>query len=384
LGWLTIDIVARLSEPVPYLDLSALPRELEGELERTVARVATSGWYLLGPELEAFERDFASYCGARHCVGVASGMSAIELALRAGGIGPGDEVIVPAYTWIATWLAVTRTGATPVPVDAVASTYNIDASLIPAAISERTAAIVPVHLRGEPADMDAVTAIAAEAGLLVVEDAAQAHGARHRGRRVGSIGNAAAFSFYPTKNLGCLGDGGAVLTDDDALADRVRLLRNYGMRNRYEVEAAGVNSRLAEIQAAVLRLLLPRLDGWNRARSSLAEVYASRLSTNASISMPTVSSWTDPVWHLFTINHPDRDAAARALAEAEIGTLVHYPLLPHQTPPYEGQWPPGSLPVAETLAASTLSLPLYPQLQASDCERVAEAVLRTVSSAASA
>jgi dTDP-4-amino-4,6-dideoxygalactose transaminase len=259
------NIVACLTEPVPYLDLSALPRELEGELERTVARVAASGWYLLGPELEAFERDFGSYCGAGHCVGVASGMSAIELALLAGGIGPGDEVIVPAYTWIATWLAVTRTGATPVPVDAVASTYNIDTSLIPAAITERTAAIVPVHLRGEPADMDAVTAIAAEAGLLVVEDAAQAHGARHRGRRVGSIGDAGAFSFYPTKNLGCLGDGGAVVTDDGALAERIRLLRNYGMRNRYEVETAGVNSRLAEIQASVLRLLLPRLEGWNRA-----------------------------------------------------------------------------------------------------------------------
>lgn len=373
-----------MTEPVPYLDLGALPRELEGELERTVARVAASGWYLLGPELEAFERDFASYCGARHCIGVGSGMSAIELALLAAGIGPGDEVIVPAYTWIATWLAVTRTGATPVAVDAVASTYNIDVSLVPAAITERTAAIVPVHLRGEPADMDAVTAIAAEAGLLVVEDAAQAHGARHRGRRAGSIGDAGAFSFYPTKNLGCLGDGGAVVTDDEALAERVRLLRNYGMRNRYEVETAGVNSRLAEIQAAVLRLLLPRLDGWNRARSSLAELYTSRLSSNGSISLPAVPSWADPVWHLFTINHPDRDAAARDLAEAGIGTLVHYPLLPHQTPPYEGQWPAGSLPVAEALAASTLSLPLYPQLWASVCERVAEAVLATLGPGASA
>jgi len=377
------NIVACLSEPVPYLDLGALPREFEGELERTVARVAASGWYLLGPELEAFERDFASYCGVSHCVGVGSGMSAIELALLAGGIGPGDEVIVPAYTWIATWLAVTRTGATPIPVDAVASTYNIDASLIAAAITERTAAIVPVHLRGEPADMDAVAPVAAEAGLLVVEDAAQAHGARHRGRRVGSIGDAGAFSFYPTKNLGCLGDGGAVVTDDDDLAERVRLLRNYGMRNRYEVEAAGVNSRLAEIQAAVLRLLLSRLDGWNRARGSLAALYTSRLGASDSISIPTVPCWADPVWHLFTITHPDRDAAARALAEAEIGTLVHYPLLPHQTPPYEEQWPTGSFPVAEALAASTLSLPLYPQLDASVCERVAEAVLATVGPAAS-
>ena len=241
-----------------------------------MARVAASGWYLLGPELERFEQEFASYCGTRHCVGVGSGMSAIELALLAAGIGPGDEVIVPAYTWIATWLAVTRTGATPVGVDAVESTYNIDPGLIAAAITERTAAIVPVHLRGEPADMDAIGAIAADAGLFVVEDAAQAHGARCSGRRVGSIGDAGAFSFYPTKNLGCLGDGGAVTTDDDALAERLRLLRNYGMRNRYEIEIAGVNSRLAEIQAAVLRLLLPRLDGWNRARSSLAGAYLRR------------------------------------------------------------------------------------------------------------
>jgi dTDP-3-amino-3,4,6-trideoxy-alpha-D-glucose transaminase len=375
------NIVGPLSEPVPYLDLNALARELDGELERTVARVASSGWYLLGPELEAFESEFAAYCGSRHCVGVGSGMSAIELALLAAGVEPGDEVIVPAYTWIATWLAVSRVGATPVAVDADAS-YNIDPEQIAAAIGKRTTAIVPVHLRGEPADMEAVTKLADDAGLLVIEDAAQAHGARCHGRRVGGIGKAGAFSFYPTKNLGCLGDGGAVVTDDDGLAERVRLLRNYGMRNRYEVETAGVNSRLAEIQAAVLRLLLPRLDDWNRARSSLAALYASRLGASDSISLPSVPSWADPVWHLFTINHPDREAAARELAEAEIGTLVHYPLLPHQTPPYEEKWPRRSMPVAEGLAASTLSLPLYPQLEASVCARVAEAVLATVGSAA--
>lgn len=366
-----------MTPAIPYLDLGAMPRELGGELERTVARVAASGRYLLGPELERFEQEFAAYCGTRHCVGVGSGMSAIELALRAGGIGPGDEVIVPAYTWIATWLAVTRTGATPVPVDADPATYNIDPDLIPAAIGERTAAIVPVHLRGEPADMEAIDAIAAEADLLVVEDAAQAHGARCRGRRVGSIGDAGAFSFYPTKNLGCLGDGGAVTTDDGELAERVRLLRNYGMRNRYEIESAGVNSRLAEIQAAVLRLLLPRLDGWNRTRASLAALYLDALGGQEPITVPTVPAWAEPVWHLFAINHPDRDACARSLADRGIGTLVHYPLLPHQTPPYAGHWPQGSFPVAERLAATTLSLPLYPQLDPSACERVAEAVLAT-------
>jgi dTDP-4-amino-4,6-dideoxygalactose transaminase len=368
-----------LTRRIPYLDLTAMPDELGGELERTVARVAGSGWYLLGPELEEFEREFASYCGTRHCVGVGSGMSAIELALLGAGIGPGDEVIVPAYTWIATWLAVSRTGATPVPVDADEATYNIGAGLIADALTDRTAAIVPVHLRGEPADMDGIAALAADADLAVVEDAAQAHGARHRGRRVGGLGKAGAFSFYPTKNLGCLGDGGAVTTDDDELAARVRLLRNYGMENRYEIELAGVNSRLAEIQAAVLRLLLPRLDGWNRSRAELASIYLEALRDHGSISVPTVPSWADPVWHLFAINHPDRDACARALDEAGVGTLVHYPLLPHQTPPYEGEWPPGSFPVAERLAASTLSLPLYPQLEPATCERVADAVLATVS-----
>jgi dTDP-3-amino-3,4,6-trideoxy-alpha-D-glucose transaminase len=373
-----------LPPSIPYLDLKALPEELGGELERTVARVAASGWYLLGPELEGFEREFAAYCGTRHCVGVGSGMSAIELVLLAAGVGPGDEVIVPAYTWIATWLAVSRTGATPVPVDADETTYNLDAGLIERALSDRSAAIVPVHLRGEPAEMDAVAAIAADADLVVVEDAAQAHGARHRGRRVGSLGKAGAFSFYPTKNLGCLGDGGAVTTDDDGLAARVRLLRNYGMENRYEIELAGVNSRLAEIQAAVLRLLLPRLDGWNQTRALLAAVYLEAFREHKAISVPTVPDWADPVWHLFAINHPDRDACANALAETGIETLVHYPLLPHQTSPYKDRWPAGSFPVAERLAASTLSLPLYPQLDPAACERVAEAVLATVGSPASA
>jgi dTDP-3-amino-3,4,6-trideoxy-alpha-D-glucose transaminase len=373
-----------VAAPIPFVDLRAMHRELDGGLEAAVARVVGSGRYLLGPELEEFEREFAAHCGSRHCVGVGSGFSAIELALRAGGVGPGDEVIVPAYTWIATWLAVTRAGARPVGVDVEEATYNLDPGLIGAAITDRTAAIVPVHLRGQPADMDAVGAIAAAADLLVVEDAAQAHGAEHRGRRVGGIGDAGAFSFYPTKNLGCLGDGGAVTTDDDELAERVRLLRNYGMRGRDEVEETGVNSRLAEIQAAALRAMLPRLDGWNRARASLAEVYLDAFHDHGSISVPTVPGWAGPVWHLFVVGHPDREACARALAEQEIETLVHYPLLPHRTAPYREHWPEGSFPVAERLASSALSLPLHPQLEPADCERVADAVLATVSSARSA
>ncbi|HEY6730648.1 MAG TPA: DegT/DnrJ/EryC1/StrS family aminotransferase [Solirubrobacterales bacterium] len=373
-----------MTDAVPYLDLRALQQELGGELGAATARVLGSGWYLLGPELEAFEREFAAYCGTRHCVGVASGVSAIELALRAAGVGPGDEVIVPAYTWIATWLAVSRTGARPVGVDVVESTYNINPELIEAAIGERTAAIVPVHLRGEPADMDAIGAIAANHGLLVIEDAAQAHGARHRERRVGGIGRAGAFSFYPTKNLGGIADGGAVTTDDDELAERVRRLRNFGMRDRYEIEEAGVNSRLSEIQAAALRVMLPRLDGWNRARADLAGIYYDALRGHDAIALPSPPDWADPVWHLLVIDHPDREACASALAERGIGTLVHYPVLPHRAGPYREEWPAGSFPVADRLAAGALSLPLYPQLDPAACERVAKAVQETLPSPSSA
>jgi dTDP-4-amino-4,6-dideoxygalactose transaminase len=373
-----------LATPVPFLNLDAMRLELGGELERTVERVVESGWYLLGPELEAFEADFASYCGARHCVGVASGMSAIELALQAAGVGPGDEVIVPAYTWIATWLAVSRTGAEPVGVDVLEGTYNLNPSQIEAAISDRTAAIVPVHLRGEPAEMDAIGRIAAAADLLVVEDAAQAAGASYGGKRVGNIGDVTAFSFYPTKNLGALGDAGAVTTDDDELAERLRRLRNYGMRDRYEIEEAGVNARLSEIQAAVLRLLLPRLDGWNRTRGLLAGLYRDAFADQGAIALPSVAERAEPVWHLFAIGHPDRERCASALAAEGIETLVHYPLLPHLAGPYRDRWPEGSFPVAERLSARALSLPLYPQLEPAACERVAAAVLATVPSSASA
>jgi dTDP-4-amino-4,6-dideoxygalactose transaminase len=370
--------------PIPFIDLRARDRELEGELGTSVTRVLDSGWYLLGSELEEFEREFATYCGTRHCVGVGSGLSAIELALRAAGVGPGDEVIVPAYTWIATWLAVSETGARPVGVDVEEGTYNLDPNLLAAAINDRTAAIVPVHLRGQPADLEAIAALAAEADLVVVEDAAQAHGAEQRGRRVGGLGDAGAFSFYPTKNLGALGDGGAVTTDDDDLAERVRALRNYGMRDRNEIELAGVNSRLAEIQAAALRVMLPRLDSWNRTRAELAQIYLDAFAGHHEVALPTVPAGTEPAWHLFVLGHPDRDSCLRALAEQGIETLVHYPLLPHRAAPYRERWAAGSFPVAERLAAAALSLPLYPQLDPADCARVADAVLATVAAAPSA
>jgi dTDP-3-amino-3,4,6-trideoxy-alpha-D-glucose transaminase len=370
-----------LSPRVPFLDLRAGQEELREELDAAFARVSSSGRYLLGSELEAFEREFASYCGSAHCVGVGSGLAALELTLRAAGIGPGDEVIVPAYTWVATWLAVSATGATPVGVDVHESTYNIDPESTAAAVTPRTAAIVPVHLRGEPADMAAIGELAAAHDLFVLEDAAQAHGARHDGRRVGGIGDAAAFSFYPAKNLGCLGDGGAVTTDDSELATRLRLLRNYGMEDRYRIETTGANSRLAEIQAAVLRAKLPRLDAWNQARSELAEVYREALGPDPALSVPQTPPWAEPVWHLFAIGHPERDQCVEALAAEGIEALVHYPVLPHLSGAYRGlARAEESFPVAERLAARALSLPLYPQLAAADCEAVAAAVLETVES----
>jgi dTDP-4-amino-4,6-dideoxygalactose transaminase len=361
------------------LDLRAGQRELGSELSDAVSRVIDAGWYLLGRELEEFEREFASYCGVDHCVGVGSGLDALELTLRAAGIGPGDEVIVPAYTWVATWLAVTATGATPVGVDVLEETYNIDPEQVGAAVTAKTAAIIPVHLRGEPADMAAMRRIAEKRGLFVLEDAAQAHGARCGGRRVGAIGDAAAFSFYPGKNLGALGDGGAVTTDDSELADRLRLLRNYGMKDRYEIQAPGVNSRLAEIQAAALRVKLKWLDDWNRVRAEHAAGYAAALAAAESLRLPLPPPWADPVWHLFVVGHPDRDGCRRALAEQGIETLIHYPVLPHLSGAYPSDcWQPGSFPVAERLARSSLSLPLYPQLPVSRREAVAEAVLATL------
>jgi dTDP-3-amino-3,4,6-trideoxy-alpha-D-glucose transaminase len=368
-----------LTPRIPFVDLRAAQEELGGELELAIDRVLESARYLLGPELESFEREFAAFCGVRHCVGVGSGLAALELTLRAAGIGPGDEVIVPAYTWVATWLAVSAVGATPVGVDVLEKTYNIDPAAAEAAVGERTSAIVPVHLRGEPADMEAIVAIADRNDLFVIEDAAQAHGARYRGRRAGSLGDAGAFSFYPAKNLGALGDGGAVTTNDDQLAAKLRLLRNYGMRNRYEIELAGGNSRLAELQAAALRVKLPRLEDWNIARAAHAEAYLGAFAGATDIGLPRTPPQAEPVWHLFMLTHPDRDACRAGLKARGIESLVHYPVLPHLSGPFgEGAWRPGSFPVAERLATSSLSLPLYPQLSVPAREEVVAGVLATV------
>jgi dTDP-4-amino-4,6-dideoxygalactose transaminase len=365
---------------VPFVDLKAAREELGGELDAALERVLDSGWYLLGSELEEFERAFAEYCGVEHCVGVGSGLSALELSLKAAGIGPGDEVIVPAYTWIATWTAVTLAGATPVGVEVLAETYNIDPEAAAAAVTERTAAIVPVHLRGEPAAIEPLRRLAAERGLFLLEDAAQAHGARADGVRAGGLGDAAAFSFYPAKNLGSLGDGGAVTTNDAALAEKVRLLRNYGMRNRYEFESTGVNSRLDEIGAATLATKLPRLDGWNDRRRAIATHYLEALGGEEAIELPAPPAWAEPVWHLFVVGVPDRDAVIAALAERGVQALVHYPVLPHLAPPYLGEGHArGEFPVAERLSDRVLSLPMYPQLPEAARDLVVAALRAAVS-----
>src|SRR5918997_2085576 len=309
---------------VPFLDLKALYLELKEELDIAYQRVMYSGWYVLGREVKTFEQEFASYCQVKHCIGVGNGLEALHLTLRAYGIGEGDEVIVPANTYIATWLAVSYAGARPVPVEPEERTYNLDPERVEAAITPRTRALIPVHLYGQPADMDALNDIAAPYGLKVIEDAAQAHGARYKDRRVGTLADAAGFSFYPGKNLGAIGDGGAVVTDDPGLADEVRLLRNYGSRVKYHNEAKGFNSRLDELQAALLRVKLTMLDGWNARRRALATEYLEALNS-APITLPFVPGWAEPVWHLFVVRHPQRDALQKHLAGGGIGTLIHYP-----------------------------------------------------------
>ncbi|KKQ79300.1 MAG: Glutamine-scyllo-inositol transaminase [Candidatus Moranbacteria bacterium GW2011_GWD2_38_7] len=357
---------------VRFLNLHESYRELQEELDEAYRRVMQSGWFILGPEVEAFEREFADYCGVRHCIGVGNGLEALHLALRAKGIGPGDQVLVPSNTYIATWLAVSYAGAQPVPVEPNIDTYTIDPSRIEAAITGRTKAIIPVHLYGQPADMGPVLVIAEQYGLFVLEDAAQAHGARYQGKPVGGLGHAAGFSFYPGKNLGAFGDGGAVTTNDDALARKVRLLRNYGSQKKYSNEMKGFNSRLDELQAAFLRVKLKRLDEWNKRRKAIAQQYLDQLADMQGIGLPAVPAWADPVWHLFVIRSADREGLQKKLQDAGIATLIHYPIPPHLSEAYNG--PEHSLPLAESLARSVLSMPMGPHLQSEEAQAVVKAV----------
>lgn len=359
---------------IPFLDLAAPYRELKAEIDAAVSRVLNSGWYILGPEVEAFEAEWADYCGAQYAVGLANGLDALILALRALDIGPGDEVIVPSNTYIATWLAVSAVGARPVPVEPDPATHNIDPARIAAAITPQTKALLPVHLYGQPADMDPILALAKRHGLAVIEDAAQAHGARYRGRRIGGHGDIVCWSFYPGKNLGAMGDGGAITTNRADLADKVRLLRNYGSREKYVNEVQGGNSRLDPLQAAVLRVKLGHLDDWTDRRRAIAKVYSAGLSGSGLV-LPHVPDWADPVWHLYVVRSSDRSKVQKRFSDSGIGTLIHYPIAPHMQKAYADLGIPlDALPLARQLAAEVLSLPIGPHLAMQD----AMTVVRTV------
>lgn len=361
---------------VDFLNLARVNAPHDAALRQAVGRVMDSGWYVLGQEVQAFEQEFARFCGAAHCIAVANGLDALHLTLRALGIGPGDEVIVPSNTFIATWLAVSQAGATPVPVEPDPATHNLDPQRVRAAITPRTRALMPVHLYGLPAEMDCLNAIAREHGLKVIEDAAQAHGALYKGRSAGSLGDAAGFSFYPGKNLGALGDGGAITTSDDALAERVRRLRNYGSSVKYRHEVQGVNSRLDELQAAMLRVKLPHLQRENAARACVARAYRQSLQDlhdRGDLLLPDEPAGLESSWHLYVVRSRQRDALQAWLAQRGIGTLVHYPTACHLQGAYAGcAWP--ALPLAEQLQHEVLSLPMAPYLSAEEVQAVVAAV----------
>ena len=363
-----------MTSRIPFLDVPATYAELQEELDAAAQRVMASGQYILGPEVTAFEEEFAAYCEARHAIGVGSGLDALRLILLGYGIGPGDEVVVPSNTFIATWLAVSQAGATPLPVDPDPETHNVTAGAVEAAITPSTKAIMPVHLYGQPADMDALATLGRELGIPVIEDAAQAQGARYCGRRAGSLADAAGFSFYPGKNLGALGDAGAVTTDDDALAERVRALRNYGSKVKYYHDVPGLNSRLDSLQAAFLRIKLRRLDEWNERRRAVADRYLRGLVEVDDLVLPVVADGTEPVWHLFVVRHHRRDDLQAALAEVGVDTIIHYPIPPHLSGAYRENLRGPGLPIGERLADEVLSLPMGPHLSLGDTERVTHAV----------
>lgn len=364
---------------LPFLDIKSINSRQFDEFHKVLSRVLDSGWLVLGEETTAFEAEFSKFCGADYCIGVGNGLEALHLVLRAWGIGPGDEVIVPSNTYIATWLAVSQIGATPVPVEPDLRTYNIDPYLIEAAITPRTRAIIPVHLYGQTASMDAILAIASREGLKVLEDGAQAHGASLNKRRAGSLGHAAAFSFYPGKNLGALGDGGAVTTNDAELADKIRVLRNYGSHIKYQNEVRGYNSRLDELQSAFLRAKLPLLDADNAHRVEIAARYSEGLRGLDGLTLPEVGVGYDHVWHLYVVRHVKRNALQKRLAELGVGTMIHYPIPPHRQAAYQDLGiSEGTLPLSEKIHREVLSLPMGPTLTLADANTVIEAVRQAV------
>ncbi|MCX8067101.1 MAG: DegT/DnrJ/EryC1/StrS family aminotransferase [Anaerolineae bacterium] len=362
---------------IPSFDLTRQYVSLKEEIDAAIARVLARGRFILGEEVTAFEQEFAAACGVAHAVGVASGTDALYLALRACGIGPGDEVITVSHTAVATVAAIELAGARPVLVDVDPRRYTMDPAKVEERITPRTRALLPVHLYGCPADMAPLLEIARRYGLFLIEDCAQAHGAYYRGRPVGSWGDIAAFSFYPTKNLGAFGDGGAVVTNDSTLARRVQLLREYGWARRYVSHIRGTNSRLDEIQAAVLRVKLRHLEAWNERRRQIAALYSEYLAeaTRWGLVLPGEPENAHHVYHLYVVRHPQRDALQAFLRERGIGTLVHYPVPVHLQPAYADLgYREGSLPVSEALAREVLSLPMYPELTDEEVQRVAEAV----------
>lgn len=364
---------------VPFLDLGSSYRELQPDIEEAVLRSFRSGWYIGGNDVESFENAYAVFTQSQHCVGLANGLEALHLALKALGVQSGDEVIVPSNTFIATWLAVSQCGAVLVPVEPDPLTCNIDASLIEAAITGLTKVIIPVHLYGQPADMDAVLAVARRHGLRVLEDAAQAQGARYKGQRIGAYGDIAAWSFYPGKNLGAMGDAGAITTNDAELADKVRVLRNYGSRQRYVNEVQGYNSRLDPVQAAVLQVKLAHLIEWNGRRSQVAARYTAAF-VDTGLSLPAVPDWADPAWHLYCVRHPQRDRLRHLLTDKGVETLVHYPIPPHLQAAYAGLgYGRGAFPLAESMADSLISLPIGPAMNDEQVAHVIVSVQAAVS-----
>jgi dTDP-4-amino-4,6-dideoxygalactose transaminase len=367
-------MMTKTKSEVGFLDLRETYVEIKEELDQAARRVMDSGWYILGREVQAFEEAFAAFCGVKHCVGVGNGLEALQLILRAYDIAAGDEVIVPANTYIATWLAVSGAGATVVPVEPVERTFNLDPARIEAAITKRTKAILPVHLYGQPAEMEAICEVARQHGLKVVEDAAQAHGASYQGRRAGALGDAAGWSFYPTKNLGAYGDAGAITTNDTELVGQLRLLRNYGAREKYYNDVKGINSRLDEMQAALLGVRLRHLEEWNARRARIAAIYMDGLS-DAKVLLPLVADGAQPVWHLFVVRSARRDDLQRHLKTHGIQTLIHYPVPPHLQAAYaEMGVAEGAYPISEAIHREVLSLPIGPHLSEEEARRVVAAV----------
>lgn len=365
--------MAEQAVEVPFLDIRATYLELQDELDSAYAQVMDSGWFVLGSQLNEFESEFSNYVGASDCVGVGNGLDALTLSLRALEVGPGDEVIVPSNTFVATWLAVSAVGARPIPVEPDEATQNILAGDVEPLITARTRAVIPVHLYGRPANMIPILNLAKSYGIRVIADAAQAHGATLGERQMGGFGDAVCWSFYPGKNLGAFGDGGAVTTDIPEVADRIRLLRNYGSRTRYMHEAPGVNSRLDELQAAVLRVKLRHLDDWNARRGRIANRYLSELDDIDGLVLPAPLGASTSSWHLFVVRHPERDLVQAGLGAASVQTLIHYPVPPHRQAAYQDS-PFGPLPRAERLAREVLSLPIGPHMDSAQVDLVVDSL----------